>query len=283
MLRFLCFIALLRALPLYAEATLLSSYTWQMDDPRFGGFSAIEVTADGTGFVAVTDRASVARGTILRENDAIVGIELKVFRRLLGPTRAPLADTFTDSEGLAIGANGKLFVSFEGEHGLRRFDDVESPGTVLATTPAFADLQHNSSLEALAIGDDNALYSLPERSGLATRPFPVYRLHNSRWDIPFHIPRRGPFLVSGADIGPDGMLYVLERDFVGIGFRNRIRRFALDGTGEELIIDTGLRTHDNLEGISVWQDAEGLRLTLISDDNFRAFQQTEIVEYRLTD
>jgi len=282
-LRFLCFAALLRALPVYAEATFLSSYQWQLDDPLFGGFSAIEITADGNGFVALTDRASVARGTFLRDGGSIIGVDLEVFRRLLGPTRAPLADKFSDSEGLAIGADGRLFVSFESEHGLRRFDDVDRPGTVLATTPAFAGLQHNSSLEALAIGTDGALYTLPERSGRATRPFPVYRLQNSVWDIPFQIPRRGAFLVSGADIGPDGLLYVLERDFIGVGFRSRVRRFALDGTGEELILDTGLRTHDNLEGISVWQDAEGLRITMISDDNFRAFQKTEIVEYRLTD
>ena len=270
-------------MPVYAETTFLSSYQWQLDDPLFGGFSAIEITADGNGFVALTDRASVARGTFLRDGNSIIGVDLEVFRRLLGPTRAPLADKFSDSEGLAIGADGRLFVSFESEHGLRRFDDVDRPGTVLATTPAFVGLQHNSSLEALAIGTDGALYTLPERSGRATRPFPVYRLQNSVWDIPFQIPRRGAFLVSGADIGPDGLLYVLERDFVGVGFRSRVRRFALDGTGEELILDTGLRTHDNLEGISVWQDAEGLRITMISDDNFRAFQKTEIVEYRLTD
>ena len=160
MLRLLCLVAFLRALPAYAEATLLSSYDWQMDDPLFGGFSAIEVAADGSGFVALTDRASVARGTIKRDGDSIIGVDLEEFRRLLGPTRAPLADKFSDSEGLAIGADGRLFVSFESEHGLRRFDDVDRPGTVLVTTQAFVDLQHNSSLEALAIGADGALYTL---------------------------------------------------------------------------------------------------------------------------
>jgi hypothetical protein len=42
-------------------------------------------------------------------------------------------------------------------------------------------------------------------------------------------------------------------------------------------------THDNLEGLDVWADAEGLRATMISDDNFRFFQRTEIVDYRLPD
>jgi hypothetical protein len=124
---------------------------------------------------------------------------------------------------------------------------------------------------------------MPERSGLAMRSFPVYRLLNGIWDQPFEITRSGPSLLSGADIGPEGRLYVLERDFIGAGFRNRVRRFALDGTGEEVVLETRVLTYDNLEGISVWQDVQGLRMTLISDDNFRSFQRTEIVEYRLTD
>ncbi|MDA1155104.1 MAG: esterase-like activity of phytase family protein, partial [Proteobacteria bacterium] len=57
----------------------------------------------------------------------------------------------------------------------------------------------------------------------------------------------------------------------------------LTGGSEEVLLETRLRTHDNLEGISVWQDEQGLRMTLISDDNYRALQRTEIVEYRLTD
>ena len=40
--------------------------------------------------------------------------------------------------------------------------------------------------------------------------------------------------------------------------------------------------YDNLEGIAVWRDdAGGLHLTMISDDNFIFFQRTEIVEYDL--
>ena len=41
--------------------------------------------------------------------------------------------------------------------------------------------------------------------------------------------------------------------------------------------------HDNLEGISVWRAPDGLRMTLISDDNYRWMQRTEIVEYRVDD
>lgn len=283
MFRFLCLLALLRALPAYAEVTYLGSYDWRVSDRLFGGFSAIEVTTDGMEFVALTDRGSIARGTFIRDGDTITGIALGALRRLLGPTRAPLADDLNDSEGLAIGPDGMLYVSFEGEDGVRSFADVDRPGSELMAARDFNAFQPNSGLEALAIGPDGALYTLPERSGLATRPFPVFRLKGGVWDQPFEITRAGAFLPVGADVGPDSRLYVLERDFTGIGFRSRIRRFDLDGRNEETILETGLRTHDNLEGISVWQDAQGLRITLISDDNFRMFQRTEIVEYRLTE
>ena len=283
MLRLLCFLALFRALPVYADATLISSFHWDLPDPNFGGFSAIELSSDGSSFIALSDRGYIADGVIKRTGPAIESVQVNTLRRLLGPTRAPLAADFSDSEGLAIGADGMLHISFEGEDGVRSFAGIDQPGSLLASASSFDDFQQNASLEALAIGQDGALYTMPERSGMATRPFPVFRYQSGVWDQPFEIPRSGPFLIAGADVGPDGRLYVLERDFAGIGFRNRVRRFNLDGSGEELILETGLRTHDNLEGISVWQDAEGLRMTLISDDNFRIFQRTEIVEYRLTD
>jgi hypothetical protein len=57
----------------------------------------------------------------------------------------------------------------------------------------------------------------------------------------------------------------------------------LDGTGLETLFTTATGTHDNLEGLDVWSDSDGLRATMIADDNFRFFQRTEIVDYRLPD
>jgi hypothetical protein len=282
-LRLLCFIALFRALPAYADATLLGSYTWVGDDPAFGGFSAIEVSDDGESFIALSDRGTITQGTFQRQDGVITGIDAGPLERIRGAFGIPLDRAHSDSEGLAWGPDGQVYISFEWKHGIRSFGTGQGPVSDLITSPAFDEMQKNASLEALAVGAGGALYTIPERSGRATHPFPVFRFKDSVWDQPFSISRRAPFLVTGADIGPDGLLYVLERDFIGIGFRSQVRRFALDGSGEEIVLQTNLRAHDNLEGISIWQDADGLRMTLISDDNFRAFQRTEIVEYRLTD
>ena len=283
MLGFLIGLALFGATPAVAQTTWNGSYQWTNDAPLFGGFSGIEVTDDGLGFIAVSDRGSFVRGSITRESGKITDIRLDALQPLIGPDGKDFPRALNDSEGLAIGPEGTIFVSFEWEHGVRQFAAIDQPAGPLLSAPDFAEMQDNSSLEALAIGPDGALYTMPERSGLAMRPFPVYRLLDGVWDQPFDIPRTGPYLLSGADIGPDGRLYVLERDFLGVGFRTRVRRFDLDGTGEQVLLETRVLTHDNLEGISVWQDDQGLRMTLISDDNFRSFQRTEIVEYRLTD
>jgi len=264
-----------------AEAVWLNSYHWQVDDPDFGGFSAIELTNDGNGFLAVGDRGFFAQGNFERIDGRITAVTLTSFNIMAEPVGETIPHV--DSEGLAVAADGAIYVSFESIAGVRQFDTLTASAGPLIAAPVFAEMQDNSSLEALAIGPDGALYTIPERSGRMTRPFPVFRFKDGVWDQPFAIERTGPYLIAGADFGPDGRLYIIERDFVGIGFRNRIRRFESDGSGATTLLEASVLTHDNLEGISVWQDAEGLRMTLISDDNFRGLQRTEIVEYRLTE
>ena len=140
----------------------------------------------------------------------------------------------------------------------------------------------------MAIAADGTLYTLPERSGILSTPFPIFRFKDDVWDQPFSLPRRGFFLAVGADIGPDGRLYLLEREFHGLsGFASRVRRFTIGQTAltdEETVMQSLPGQHDNLEGLSVWRDPQGaLRLTMISDDNQIFLQRTEIVEYRVPD
>ena len=264
------------------QAELIDSYHWRSDDPTFGGISAVEVTGDGTGFFALSDRARILTGEIVRDGDGIADVRIATSLPLSQSDGGTLSRDQSDSEGLALLADGRLFASFEWRHGVRMIDPATGRVGPLLTSPLFDGMQDNSSLEALAVDAEGALYTLPERSGQVGRPFPGYRLSGETWQVAFAIPRRDAFLPVGADIGPDGLFYLLERDFVGIGFRSRVRRFALDGSGEVTLLETALLAHDNLEGISVWQDTGGLRMTLVSDDNFRSLQRTQIVEYRLT-
>jgi hypothetical protein len=270
--------------PVAAEMTHLGSYVLAQDDPRFGGFSGIEVSGNGNAFVAITDRGFIINGQFSRSADTIEQMILGALRPLRLPDGGDVTAFLGDSEGLAMGPNGNRVISYEGWTRVRAETPDGTPLPRLPDHPDFAGMQGNGSLEALAIDAGGTLFAIPERSGRALRPFPVYRLTPgaAQWQVAFHIPRIGQMVPVGADIGPDGMLYLLERDFNGLAFSSRIRRIALDGTGGEVLLQTHPGAHDNLEGIAVWADDTGLRLTLISDDNFRWFQRTEIVEYRLT-
>lgn len=266
-----------------ADAMLVDQFVWHDTATQFGGFSGFHLDENGVDFVAISDRGNIMSGQILREGGRIVDVAATPLERLKNLDGKPIRSILADAEGLAVDRNGTIYVSFEGNARVWTYAGISERPEPIFNHPDFRTMQGNSSLEALAVTPDGILYTLPERSGRANKPFPVYRSEGEGWDIAFQIPRRGQHLVVGADIGPDDMLYVLERDFTGIGFRTRVRRFRQDGSSEETLIDTGNATHDNLEGISVWEDAQGLRITMISDDNFRFLQQTEIVEYRLSD
>lgn len=268
-------------------AGFVSAIPWQMEHDEFGGFSGIELSEDGTSFAAVTDKGWWTQGTLTRDAEGrITAIDARPLRFLRGRFEAPLASGRQDAEGLAQGPDGGFYISFEQIPRVLRYDGLDGPARNLITPREFARMQRNSALEALAVGPDGTLYTLPERSGELTRPFPVWRYRNGTWDQPFGLRRDGGFLAVGADIGPDGRFYLLEREFHGVtGFASRVRSFALSETGlseERTEFQSSVGQHDNLESLSVWRGPDGaLRLTMISDDNFYFFQTTEIVEYRI--
>ncbi|NVK44961.1 MAG: esterase-like activity of phytase family protein [Rhodobacteraceae bacterium] len=270
-----------------AEARYLGSYSWVSDNDLVGGLSGLELSEDGTQFVALSDRAHYFMGHLTRGKEGVVSaVSLDAAVALVSEDGGPLPRYSDDSEGIAIAKNGQAYVSFESNHRVAQLDLETGRLVDLPKHPDFASLQNNSSLEALAVDDAGTIYTLPERSGAVGRPFPLYRFMNGEWDNTWSIPRDQDtdFLPVGLDIGPDGRLYLLERWFMGLGFASRVRRFDLGPDGPEnevTLLRTLTATHDNLEGIAVWADDDGIRLTMVSDDNFRFFQRTEFVEYRV--
>lgn len=256
--------------------------------PRYGGFSALHLSADGMTFVALSDHGAVVSGKFDRDAAGfITAIHAGAFTPLLGRTDRPLVKGLTDSEGLAVAPDGQVYISFEGPARVLHYAALGDRADAMPDAPAFAKMEPNRALEALTLGPEGALFTIPETSRAPDQPFPVYRFVNGVWDQPFSLPRRGNFLVSDARFGPDGRLYILEREFLGLGgFASRLRRFDVTAQGasnEQTLFQTDPGTFDNLEGLDIWRDAKGLRATLISDDNFIPFFRSQIVEFRLSD
>ena len=281
----------LMAAPAHAGAVLdyVGTYVWSEDRDDFGGFSGLELSADGRDFHALSDRAQLWWGRVERDDQGLVrGMTTLGRAHLKDSEGAPLPPGYKgDSEGLAVGPDGTAHVSFEGLNRVASYPDPDGPARNLLHPPKLPGMGVNSGLEALAIDDRGRILAIPEESASETTAFTLLEHDGGRWRRRLQIPRDGRWLMVGADFGPDGALYLLERDFGGIlGFSSRIRRLRLSDDAieaDEVLLTTRPLQYDNLESIAAWDDGTGIRLTMISDDNFLFLQRTEIVEYRLRD
>lgn len=262
------------------------TFRWPAEREWFGGFSGIDTDARGEAFRLVSDLGYMLPGRFLRDAAGrVTGVEydrrdIVTFR---GPDSAGEEDQ-TDAEGLTFLPGGGFAVSFERANRVERFDRPAPGGTDVTAGMDLGGLLWNRGLEAIAAAPDGALYLIPEEPAWRGGPFPVQVLRDGVWTTPFSLPGKGWFRPVGADFGPDGRLYVLERDFWGlVGFMTRVRRITLEDdvvTADEVLLETRAGEHQNLEGIAVWADDDGaIRLTLISDDNVARLQWTEVVDY----
>lgn len=269
------------------QAEFLGAFTWRSPQGWFGGFSALEISKDGQSMTVLSDRATIAQVGLTRQDGLITAAQIEGANALLASTGKPLTGQAGDSEGIAVTPDGTICISYEGVPRVACHRKAGSRAEVLPRHGAFKKLSGNKALEALAIDSRGHLFTLPEGAVTQDGAIPVWRWNGQIWSQVFALPKRGGFKPVSADFGPGGRLYVLERDFGLFGFRTRLRRWVVNASGlteEETLLKTAAGTHDNLEGLSVWQDSTGrLRATMVSDDNFNSLQRTELVEYALPD
>lgn len=262
----------------------LGTYEWKTES--MVGLSGLEVTPDGSAFTAVGDRGWWIEGRFRRAAGQIAGIDIARLLPILGTDGLPVAarrvGDWSDAEGLAISGNGAIWLSFERYARAWSYADPLSAGRWTQDHPAFASFGENRQLEALAVDAEGRFYTFPEKPG--RDGFPVFRHDGQGWDIVAHLPARNRFSIVGADFDDEGHLWILERKLAFFWWwQNRIRRVDVNDWSDE-IIWTGKRGEfHNLEGLSVWTDADGLRLTLVSDDNASSREETQFVEFRLTE
>lgn len=267
--------------------------------PRFGGLSGLLVEGEPAGvrILAVSDQGWWFGGRFVAARD---GHRLEDAR--LAPMRDPGGETYDkaggDAEGLTrLGA--RLAVAFERDHRIMWLRDTGRLGGTVRDR-AFEELPTNKGIEALASLSDGRLLALAEsRAEDGVRLFLIdpeapdapedeaaaQRLVEARLAIP------GRHAVTGADVGPDGRLYLVLRDFsMVLGLSIRVMRYRLGEDGlpvadsaETLAAFEQGSGIDNMEGIAVEAAPEGgLRLWLLSDDNFNPLQRTLLLRFRVT-
>lgn len=265
---------------------LTGNLIWAQDAPWFGGFSGAEVSQDGARITLLTDKGTLVYADMHRDNGQLQALNVTKVAPVRHSGGQAVRGHFADAEGIAVGPQGQTYLSFEHAQRVVEIDPETQITTRLPDHPDFYRMARNKQLEALAVHPDGTLFTLPERVPGQRKGFPLYAFHKGAWRVTHQIPRRGPFMMVGADFDDKGLLYLLERALSPLGFRSRIRRFDLSAPdlGETLLLTSGPGQFDNLEALSVWRDVSGnTRLTLVSDDNFRSIQRTQIVEYTLTE
>ncbi len=268
-------------------------------DPRFGGLSALLISADGARLSAVTDRGHwLTARLIAGANGAPRALTEAEIGELHGPGGHHLrGKRETDSESLTRLADGALVVGFERDHRLWRYPAGANPlaGPAEAVpVPArlaakLASLRSNSGIEALATLADGALLAIAEgRENEASSPAFLWR--GGAWSELVY-PRVPGFRPTGATILPGGDLLVIERSFsLFDGVAVRLQRIAAATIrpgatlrGTTLAVLRPPLTLDNMEGVAARRNAatgETL-LYLISDDNFRPLQRTLLLVFAL--
>lgn len=269
-----------------AQVEWIANYSLKRKAAGIGGLSALEVSQDGRKVTLISDRGTWTQGDLIRDDKGtIIQAKLGPMRPSLDKEGSPLTGPAADSEGVTAAPDGSFYLSFENPARVYHYEKLGGKAKPLPQHDDFKAFQNNSEFEALAMDRQGRLYTLLEDTPIKGADFPVY-IYDKGWSQTFTLPRRDNFLPVGADFGPDGRFYLLERAFYGLGgFASRIRVFELSPKGirsEQEILRTPAGRHDNLEGISVWQDHAGnIRISLVSDDNHLFLLRSEIVEYRL--
>lgn len=264
---------------------VLSSVSLKADHAQFGGFSGLVIRAGR--LIAVTDRGWLLEGDLDAEADVPMPRQAR-FGALSGTDGLLRGKAGGDAEALTL-RDGILLLAFEHDHRLMmRTGDLSLGGTV--RDRGFESLSTNRGLEALATLPDGRLLAVEER---ARRGVHRQFLVGQGGAVGMRaLPQVEGFSVTGADIGPDGRLYLLRRDYSRLsGVSIRVHRYALGADGwpmpdtrEELAAFEGTSGIDNMEGLTVWRDAAGrTRLTMISDDNFNLIQRTLLLDFEVFD
>lgn len=256
-----------------------------VSEPGFGGWSDLEVLGDGRVIAISDDGKWLSARIVLDVDGALTGFTDTRIALMRDENGEPFPDKDSaDAEDLAQLPDGRFAVSFEQTHEIRIYDfNRDGPFGAATRGPALAGVQQlpsNSSLEALAVTDDGELVAGAEDAGH------LWRVRLEQHSIPSPVaryPLDTAFALTSLDRLPNGALVALERFYVPpIGSQARVTTIRVnDIDGNRVVEKTELAflprnlTLDNFEGVAAVRRADGgVRLYILSDDNFSARQRT---------
>ena len=264
-------------------------------DTRFGGLSGLLVGAKGARFLAVTDRGKWVTGSLSYRAGNLAGAHDIRIAPLRDPRGRRIAGKMSDSEGLARGGSGEVFVSFERRHRLLQYrggpDQTPRKAKPLPAPADIRNLPNNGGIEALTRTCDGRLLAVAEKS-LARAPAVKAWIQTAEGWRGLSYRTVAGLRPTGATTLPDCDIVFVERSFsIAAGLDIRIVRVPARAIHpdavlqpEELARLSTPFTIDNFEGIAARRDGSGdTLLYIVSDDNFSSVQRTLLVMFKLED
>lgn len=273
------------------------------DDERFGGLSSLELSTDGTGLLAVSDRGFWFKADLAYTDGHLSGLDNPVMAPILGPDGKPFKGKVrSDAEALAgwepMRIDGKVIVGFEsrsraglydlGKDGFKaRFKDLKLPKAVAKGPP-------NQELEAIGrfasgplAGSLLAISELNKDENGDIRAW----VWGGKKAFSFAIKQYEDYAITDLAILPDGDVLTVERSFSGTALpgmavrRIKTEDIVADGAVAPSLVFSGRMPFyriDNMEGIAVSKLNGETRVTVISDNNYRPqFQRTLLLQFAL--
>lgn len=285
----------------FGKLTFLGGSVLKSDARRFGGISSLDMSADGTRLVGVSDLGDWITATVATTPEGaptLTGIEMAP---LLDPSGKPLTSKqWKDAEGISAvpGRPGIYHVSFERRDRIWAYDlgkrgFAARPSEIAVPKPVH-DLPANKGIEALIV--------LPAGSplGAATIAFaenPVdgflsgYIIGGTASGA-FRVRAHKQFDATDASLDPDGNIVLLERYFsVLTGPEMALHRIRVSDIADgatiypELLMEGDVAVEiDNMEALGIHRDAQGRTIvTIMSDNNFTRLQRTLLLRFELRD
>ncbi len=258
-------------------------------DPAFGGYSALAVR--GRRFTLLSDDANILRFTMARDRTIH---DVRFGQLPTGPDTG-WTKRERDSESMTIDpATGTVWVGFEQFNQIWRYAPGLARAEAGVAPAAMARWRSNGGIEAMARLADGRFVAISEsipygesmQEGLVWSgdpvavPKPAFRFA--------YRPTPGFRPVDMVEL-PDRRLLVLERRFA-LPFRWSNRLVVIDRAaltagnvvqGREIARLEAPMIHDNIEGVAVTRQGDGITLWLVSDDNRLPMQRTLLLNFDL--
>jgi len=266
---------------------------------RFGGFSGLHVTSDGSGMLSVSDQGVWLRATPTYENGQLSALQGAALGSMRGKDGESLKWEWSDAEAITVDDRHRVYVGLEYFHRILGYQlpDQGSLNAVFAEDalpvsnhkpPHDVIIPSNGGIEALVSLAPNKLLAITEEAINPDGTLIGWIIEDDSFETLAYQPHDSYSPVALAKL-PNGDVMALERHYTpidGVSVRLCIIARQQIAPGNVLSCENIAEMAapinvDNFEALAIRQNAQNDTLVyLLSDDNFNQVQDTLMMMFK---